>query len=243
MTSEIIFIQRKPRAKHCRYYLANSSLYQINHSAITDQINQGIVMWSSTGLVHELYLVRSHMWWETAAEKVPVLLHKTGSHEPTSTVSPQTEPCHENTPINSQYNSLCVHITSKNSCLPFQDQVEPVSEDGHPDEPEPSVPPQVEPDGEEAEVRGVQVGHRGRQAEQTLIAAVSGLQMDRQLDPPAVEKIHDITTSCLRMVHWIWVSLLVQTVSSWSASVWSPIGLYSRLAKFVCLWDGCRRVP
>lgn len=81
------------------------------------------------------------------------------------------------------------------SLLPFQDQVEPVSEDSHPDKPEPCVPPQVEPDWEEEEERGVQVGHRGRQAKQAIVCAVLSLQMDRQLNPPTVEKIHDITTS------------------------------------------------
>lgn len=79
--------------------------------------------------------------------------------------------------------------------VPFQDQVEPVSEDRHPDEPEPRVPPQVEPDGEEEEEHGVQIGHLGCHIEQVLVAAVSGLQVDRQLDPPAVEKVHDTTTS------------------------------------------------
>ena len=140
---------------------------------------------------------------EIAAEKGPLPLHKTGSHGPTSTASPQTEPCHENNnKLKIQHLFVCVSIgITSNSCLPFQDQVEPVSEDGHPDEPEPCVPPQVEPDREEAEERGVQVGHCGRQAEQALMSAVCGLQMDHQLYPPTVEKIHDITTSCLRLVH------------------------------------------
>lgn len=101
-------------------------------------------------------------------------------------------------PTNSKYNwslSLCLTSPLHLNRLPFQDQVEPVSEDSHPDEPEPRVPPQVEPDREEAEERGVQIGHGGRQAKQALIPAVFGLQMDRQLNPPTVEKIHDITTS------------------------------------------------
>lgn len=92
-----------------------------------------------------------------------------------------------------------IHFTVFSVLLPFQHQVEPVSQDRHPDEPEPGVPPQVEPEGEEEEEGGVQVGHGGRQAEQALIAAVCGLQMDRQLDPPAVQKIHDGSASA-----WGW---------------------------------------
>lgn len=92
-----------------------------------------------------------------------------------------------------------IHFTVFSVLLPFQHQVEPVSQDRHPDEPEPGVPPQVEPEGEEEEEGGVQVGHGGRQAEQALIAAVCGLQVDRQLDPPAVQKIHDGSASA-----WGW---------------------------------------
>lgn len=44
------------------------------------------------------YLVQSHMWWETGAEKGLVLPHKTGSHEPTSMVSLQIESCHGRNP-------------------------------------------------------------------------------------------------------------------------------------------------
>lgn len=183
------------------------------------------------------------MWWETAAEKGPVLLHRTGSHEPTSTASPQTEPCRGKTKtlkiqlFSLFFLSLSLYVFGLTSPLPFQDQVEPVSEHSHPDEPEPRVPPQVEPDWEEAEERGVQIGHCGRQAKQALISAVFGLQMDRQLDPPAVEKIHAITTSA-----WGWCTesggvlvFFCQLVCSFMQSPLFchsviPIGLYSRLA-------------
>lgn len=73
-----MFIQRPPcaRAKH-----AWSDLHPADSSTSPP----------------ELYLVRSHRWWETAAEPGPVLRRRTGSHEPTSTVSPRTEPCHGDT--------------------------------------------------------------------------------------------------------------------------------------------------
>lgn len=122
---------------------------------------------------------------------------KPGLTNPPVRSLPKQNPAIER-PTNSKYNwslSLCLTSPLHLNRLPFQDQVEPVSEDGHPDEPEPRVPPQVEPDREEAEERGVQIGHGGRQAKQALIPAVFGLQMDRQLNPPTVEKIHDITTS------------------------------------------------
>lgn len=87
--------------------------------------------------------------------------------------------------------SLCIC----SSVIPFQDQVEPVSENCHPDEPEPRVLPQVEPDWEKEEECGVQIGHRGCYTKHILVAAVFGLQVHGQLDPPAVEKIHDIAGS------------------------------------------------
>jgi len=125
------------------------------------------------------------------------------------------------------------------SVLPFQDQVEPVAEDGHPDEPERRVPAQVEPDREEEIERGVQVGHRGRQAEQALVPAVRGLQMDRQLDPPAVQEIHDVTNLCLRGIRQIWLLFWSFRPLPGSPRPGSPllsslcvipVGLYSRLA-------------
>lgn len=75
--------------------------------------------------------------------------------------------------------------------LPFQDQVEPVPQDRHPEEPERRVPPQMEPDGEEDVEGGVQVGQGGGRAEDVPVPAVPGLQVDGELDPPAVEKVHD----------------------------------------------------
>lgn len=104
---------------------------------------------------------------------------------------PEQNPAMER-PGNSKYNSLLSLYVFRStsplhlSRLPFQDQVEPVSEDSHPDESEPRVPPKVEPDWEEAEECGVQVSHCGRQAKQALITAVFGLQMGRQLNPPTV---------------------------------------------------------
>lgn len=89
--------------------------------------------------------------------------------------------------------SLCV--SSLDLLLPFQDQVEPVPDDGHPEEPESRVSPQVEADWEQPEEGGVQISHSGRQSKQVLILAVLGLEMHRQFDPPAVEKFHDTTTS------------------------------------------------
>lgn len=63
--------------------------------------------------------------------------------------------------------------------LPLQHQVEPIPDDGHPDEPDGRVPAHLEPHGEQAEVRGVQIGHRGRQGEHALVPGVLGLQVDR----------------------------------------------------------------
>lgn len=119
-------------------------------------------------------------------------------------------------------------MTSPPSSVPFQHQVEPVSEDRHPDEPEPRVPAQVEPDGEEDKVGGVEVGHRRRRAEPVLVAAVCGLQMERHLDPPAVDQIHGVASRCSASR----VPLLGRCRS--------PAGLYSRLDTFVCLGDSSR---
>lgn len=78
--------------------------------------------------------------------------------------------------------------------LPLEDQIEPVPDHGHPQEPQTCIPPHIEPDWEEPEEGGVQISHGGGQSEQVLILAVAGLEVDRQLNPPAVDKIHDTTT-------------------------------------------------
>lgn len=62
-----------------------------------DLISTRLIVHCVTTSPPELYLVRSHRWWETAAEPGPALLRRTGSREPTSTVSPRTEPCHRDT--------------------------------------------------------------------------------------------------------------------------------------------------
>lgn len=62
-----------------------------------DLISTRLIVHCVTTSPPELYLVRSHRWWETAAEPGPALLRRTGSREPTSTVSPRTEPCHGDT--------------------------------------------------------------------------------------------------------------------------------------------------
>ncbi len=110
ITVEIIFSQRKA-VKHCsRDIFCSDAFNQADSSLLhlSCQLPQ---------VHHELYLVQSHMWWETAAARAPLLLRKTASHEPTSTASPQTEPCHGNTD-NLKHNlslSLCfwVHLTLK----------------------------------------------------------------------------------------------------------------------------------
>lgn len=109
--------------------------------------------------------------------------------------------------------------------LPLQQQVEPVPDDGHPDEPDGRVPAHVEPDGEQAEERGVQVGHRGRQAEQALAPTVLRLQADRQLDPPAVEEIHGF-----RRAGGFCSPARLRGCSVYLFSA-NPTGLYSRLAE------------
>lgn len=41
----------------------------------------------------------------------------------------------------------------------------------------------------------LQIGHLGGHVERVLVAAAGGLQVELQLDPPAVEKLHDSTAS------------------------------------------------
>lgn len=137
------------------------------------------------------------------------------------------------TPRSSKYISVHIFCLSLMHLLPFQDQVEPVSDDSDPQEPEPRIPPQVEPDWKQPEEGSVQISHSGRQVEQTLITTVLGLQMDRQLNSPAVEKIHDIATRRLLSI-WglLWVCLLPSSFrqSPLFRLPVIPTGLYSKLA-------------
>ena len=51
----------------------------------------------------------------------------------------------------------------------------------------------MEPDGEEAEESGVEIGHGGSKAEAALILTILSLQVNHQLYTPTVEKIHGST--------------------------------------------------
>lgn len=74
---------------------------------------------------------------------------------------------------------------------PLKDQVEPVSNHGHPDELNAHRGPQVEPQREEDEEGVPEVSSPGHPQEQTLGVLVVGLQVVGGAHPKTLQGIHD----------------------------------------------------
>lgn len=73
---------------------------------------------------------------------------------------------------------------------PFEDQVEPISDHGHPDELNAHRSPQVEPEREEDEEGVPQVCRPGDPEEQALGVLVVGLQVVGGAHPKTLQGVH-----------------------------------------------------
>lgn len=79
---------------------------------------------------------------------------------------------------------------SWNPCSPLEDEVEPITDHSHPDEPDPNSLPQMEPDGKEDKESGLKVSNCRDEEEPVLEIHEVLLEVDGGLDPCSMQEVH-----------------------------------------------------